>query len=771
MKNSNIVIIRRPLAIACLIYIAIVWCYVLFTGYPSLNESQYAKKHILIEGYVEDKYVKDGKVIILIKKVKCSELVSNNGIKNIGAVCYLDEESLLTDPIPEIGSLVYIEGDGSAFRTASNPGEFDTKKYYASKGYYLALYSAKVVKKSTSYDRVREWLHEISDSIGDIYNNLFDDKAASVVRAMIIGDKNNLNQDVKQLFSDSGIAHLLSISGLHISIIGMGVVKLLELLRMPKKASIPATIIIMIGYYYLTGMNPSTFRALVMFSLMLFAGMIKRTYDLVTAMAMAAAYMVTANCYILLYAGFWLSFMAVFGIAVFAKCLFIQSSQIIVPSFISKKQKAWILNGINSIIACVAVSFFTLPVLLYYYYEYPVYSIFLNVLLVPVMGALLYCLIIIIILYKLKLMLLVKLLVYPCRAILFMYEQMCLLIGKLPGQHIIMGQPSSIKITFFYIMCFLMLVLHQLAGSETYEAKKDINMLVRILITKRLMINIAVIIISILVLFPIRPEFKLTMLDVGQGDGMVLQHGEQVYVFDGGSSSNDKLAQYQLVPALKSMGIGSIDYWFVSHPDSDHYSGLLDILQDEDTYGFNIKNIVLPNISGIGMDAKILIDAAADKGITVSGIRRGDVVNDGKLTIICLSPESDFDYGEDINSYSEVLLIKYGEIDILMTGDATTLSEEAYIKFAFENGIDIKNIDILKVPHHGSDSSSGQELIDAITPKISLISCGRNNRYGHPKEEIVDRLAKSKSQIIRTDQVGAILIETDGRRLFIKTYK
>ncbi|MCQ2541837.1 MAG: DNA internalization-related competence protein ComEC/Rec2 [Lachnospiraceae bacterium] len=767
MKFKNIIIIRRPLAVLCLIYIAVMYVYVMTAGIPKVPEEQYAKKHIILEGIVEDKYTKNDKLIVLIKKVKCSEL-STRDVKDIGVICYLEEL-----PFPEIGSLVVIEGDGGAFKTATNPGEFDTRQYYASKGYHFALYNARIVKKSTKYNKLREGLYLLAGSIGDIYNALFNDSDASVVRAMIIGDKNNLDQDVKDLFADSGIAHILSISGLHISIIGLGVVKLLTLIRVPGKGRTPITILIMLAYYIMTGMSPSTLRAVVMFSLMLIAGMIRRTYDLVTALALAAVYLVTVNPYILLYAGFWLSFMAVFGIAVFARCLYISDSQIMVPAFISKRQKVRIVNAVNSAISCMAVSFFTLPVLLFYYYEYPVYSMILNILLVPAMGFLLYLLVAIALLSACRLFFLARLLVYPCRLILLIYEGACQVVNKLPGGHAILGKPTAIKIVFFYFLCILMMGMYQLAKDIYSEGKGRGNLkgIIKKIIKNRNIINVLAVCLAVWVMLPSRPSLRLTMLDVGQGDGLILEHGNKVYVFDGGSSSNDKLTEYQLVPAIKSLGISSIDYWFVSHPDSDHYSGLLGILQDEDTCGLTINKIVVPEVPGINNDGKLLIESASQCEVAVNGISRGQVIKDGKLNIICLSPDADKDYGDDINSYSEVFLVCYDGVSILMTGDATVSSEEEYISYAYSQGIDIDGIDIYKVPHHGSDTSSGQELIDVIRPGLSLISCGINNRYGHPKQEVVDRLEQSGSSIYRTDISGAISLEIKGGKVYVRNYK
>lgn len=739
------IFIRRPLACFCLFYMVMSFIYVMIVGYPRLDKSMYARKHIVVKGYVEDKYVKEDKLIMLIKKASCCEFEDTGRIRDVGVVCYMtindDDTNAGLRDLPEIGSYVMVEGDGDAFREATNFGEFDMRMYYASRGYHLVMYKTKVVMKSQDYSRIRQTVYDIKDRLSTSYNRIFNEADASVARAMVLGDK-NMDSDIKELFQTSGIAHILSISGLHISIIGMGLVWFLRLVRIPNRASVPMTIIIMFLYYLMTGMSPSTLRAVIMFSLMLFSKIVMRTYDLVTSLAISALYLVIVNPYILLYSGFYLSFIAVFGIAVFSRCFVVKPEDIMVPTFISRKRKQMLVKGINSVISCVSVSFFTLPVLLYYYYEFPVYSILLNISLVPLMSVLLGFLLGVAFIDLTGLHFLAWLLSFICRLILGIYEMACSMVNSWPGNHIILGKPDGMKLFVFYGICIFIM----LSWSHSWFDKK------------RYIVNVLAVLIALICLIPINRGYTITMLDVGQGDGILLQYDDKVYFFDGGSSSNDKLAQYQLVPALKARGIGTVDYWFVSHPDSDHCSGLISILGDKDMEGLRIKNIILPAVSSIGEDADKIIDGAAVHGIPISGISRGQNICYKKLNIYCLSPDDKHDYGQDVNGYSEVFLVSFGDLDILMTGDSTVESEYAYMEYARSIGIDLSKVDILKVAHHGSSTSSSQQLIDMTNPRLALISCGLGNSYGHPHSQVVESLTENGVGILRTDELGQIVI-------------
>lgn len=811
---------RRPLALLSLFFLICAFIYVEVRGYPYVDilEVIGESSSITVKGYVRDKNIKEDKYILMLDRVTVegSQGISlwhkdkkeKNIAKNIGVICYLDEESISSyEDFPEMGAYVEVSGKASAFNVPTNPGEFDMRQFYATKGYYFAMFSSRVEAKSKGYDKYREALYDIDRKIVQAYDLAFDSIDAGILKAMILGDRGELSSDIKSLFQNGGISHIISISGLHVSIIGLGLYKLLRAMRMPKGISMILASGIMISYYYLTGRSPSTFRAVSMFVIMLGAVTIGRTYDIITSISVAAVILVLGNPWLLMYAGFWLSFMAVLGIAVFASAMCISEEVFIVPYWIGKRNKIRILRCINGVISGVSISFFTLPIVLYYYYEFPLYSILINLLVIPLMTILLGLAIVAGILGCFGFVFVARIVGYPCRFILWIYEKVCLLVGKLPGNHLVFGKPSAVTIVIFYLIVLFIICLyqtekhirkvretsrrignvrsdkHKRAINNTDSAKgnykRDIRSIlsdcINAAIRHRLIINLGLVIVSILLVIPRKQGFNLVMMDVGQGDGILLYGANYAYMIDGGSSSSNKVGEYKIEPCIKSLGIKTIDYWFVSHPDMDHTSGLIEILSDENTLGLDIKNIVLPGSSSIEEDAAEIISLASDRGINICTISEGMNIEvgglgDKKTKIICLGPDSDKDYGDDVNSYSEILYANYGELDMLFTGDATVESEQEYIAYAKEHGIKITDIDVLKVSHHGSNTSSSDMAIDILKPRISLISCGQNNRYGHPHDEVVARLEDSGSRIYRTDMYGAIIIRAKKDKISIKTW-
>ena len=249
------------------------------------------------------------------------------------------------------------------------------------------------------------------------------------------------------------------------------------------------------------------------------------------------------------------------------------------------------------------------------------------------------------------------------------------------------------------------------------------------------------------------------MLDVGQGDSIFLRGPKGVtYLIDGGSSDVKEVGKYRLEPFLKSQGVGVLDYVFVSHGDGDHYSGILEMLERQ-TVGVKIKNLIFP--SNYVRDEKLLslVNVAKKNGITTLVIKAEDKLIEEGLSIRCLQPSSTENELKG-NAGSMVLEVVFGEFTMLCTGDIEGEGEEALV-----DKLERDKYDILKVAHHGSKNSTSETLLEKIRPKIALISAGQDNSYGHPHEEVLQRLQEVKSQILCTQENGAITLNVDGNSL------
>lgn len=719
---------RRPLTLVCLISCFVVFLYAIIIGSGqniAATSSSYSFLYgnsLQVIGKVDNKEIKNDNQVLYLRCVTfCDGEISFNN-KNKGIICYVS----LDENVP-LGSFVMLSGEAKEFRQATNEGEFDLAKYYFSQGYIFQMKNCTVISKSVKYSYVKEKLYDLKMYLGEIADRIFFQTDSGIMKAMILGEKSDLDQDIKGLYQKSGISHILAISGLHISLIGMCLYKLLKRIGIPVTARTVIPIIVMILYGIMCGSSTSTIRAVFMFCLMMFSYIKRRTYDLPTALSLAALMISILNCFVYLSSSFYLSFMAVFGIAIFSKY--------IVPKSGNKAMRA--------ILSSLSVSYFTLPILLFFYYEYPLYSIFLNLLIIPLMGILIAFGIVGILIGTISINVAIVV-AYPCHYILWFYEKLCNFTGDLPKNHIIMGKPHIVCIAIFYIICIFYVLC------SNYFSKEECK------IKYKSFIKILILFLGVLVLIKIPPNLRISVIDVGQGDGICIEIKNKVLMVDGGSSSKSDVAKYQIVPLLKAKGISKIDYWLVSHPDEDHVSGLVEMLNDDT--GIVIRNIILPHTISVKEDTRELITLANNNKINISYVGRGDGLKIGGAEFICINPDTSRAY-EDVNEYSEVFLFKYKDFKMLFTGDSTKESEETYLNYCHDQKIDIQNIDVLKVAHHGSNTSSSEKLIMYINPKISIISCGKNNRYGHPKKEILERLTGSK--IYRTDEGGEIVIDID----------
>ena len=231
--------------------------------------------------------------------------------KNASVLCYLEKDTTL----PKAGSYVRVFGEVSPFLQATNPGEFDAAAYYRRKDCLFALRKTKITAQTKNYGRLEEFLSQLRYESEVLFRKQLGEKNGATASAMVLGRKKGMDSEVKALYQGAGISHLLAISGLHLSLIGAGLFGLLKKVRLPVTLSAGISTWILIVYAQLTGMGISTRRALVMFLLFLAAGLLKRTPDLPTSLAVAALLLLVPKPQRILDAGFQLSFSAVIGLS------------------------------------------------------------------------------------------------------------------------------------------------------------------------------------------------------------------------------------------------------------------------------------------------------------------------------------------------------------------------------------------------------------------------------------------------------------------------
>lgn len=493
-------------------------------------------------------------------------------------------------------------------------------------------------------------------------------------------------------------------------------------------------------------MGSSVRRAIFMFLLQLLSEITRRSYDMLTAMAVAAVSIILEQPLYVFDGGFQLSFGAIMGIGLVYPAL-----QYHVP-----ENKLY-----HMIMASVSISMTTLPLILYHYYEIPRYSVLMNICIIPTVGILVVCGMGMLFIGGISELLTGSLpatidgiLSMPCIFLLNLYERFCGVIENLPGQTWITGKPQIGLILLYYIALLLIVCFHEkLPG----------------------LIALLLVITGILLMTTkVNTGLTITSIDVGQGDCFFIRsETNHVYLIDAGSSSRNKVGTYQTIPYLKSQGVNQIEAIFVSHADSDHMNGVLEIMEQAQTgNGIQVKQLVLPKIANIHKDDgyRELEQTAYENEIPIVYMKAGDMLTDGRLRVTSLHPSEQF-IPTDSNSYSNVLWVSFDEFDGLFTGDVEANGEEALLNtlYKWKNQEKLNSMELLKVAHHGSKNSTPLSMLELLEPEISVISCGEQNHYGHPHEELLERLEKIQTKTYRTDECGAITIKTNGKQMTIST--
>lgn len=651
------------------------------------------------------------------------------------------------------GARIRLEGILTLPQLPTNPGMFHQRNYERGKKIDFHLEDAKVVtvvqEPSTGSVLMEQWKEEILRRCSEI----FPESEAGVLEAMLLGEKKQLESEVKEAYQAAGISHIIAISGLHISLIGMGIVKILQHFGLPVPVWAILSVGSMIGYGVFIGQPVTAVRAIGMFVILQTARVIGRSYDLLSALALVGILMLVENPDLLYDSGCLLSFGAVIGTGWY-------SSQKI-TLWRGWRENRGRSEGIvwktwEKILEGVYLWLFSLPILLWTFYQVSVVGILWNLLVIPILPFVVVSGGIAILLagWNVTLGSVAGTISY---GILQLYQK----IGEWSEQCSFgswtPGQPEILQIVVYY---GLMLGIGMLP--VWFKKKKEIQ-------DKKYGVpgmEIGMMILLILLMaHPWRTNEQITVLDVGQGDGIVCQTGKEVLLIDGGSSSQKKVGTYVILPYLKQQGITKITAVAVTHTDQDHINGIMEVLEEGKKGWLEIEHLFYPIWMEKTTQGEELIAMAEEGGTLCEGIGQGDQLQIGNGMGKILYPKtSETEIPEDPNEGSLVILWEWAGIKTLFTGDLPEEKEKEISNV-------LENCEILKVGHHGSSTSSGQELLNRIQPLVSIVSCAKTNRYGHPSPETIQRLLEVDSEIYYTMEGGAVTVKKIGKKLNIVEYQ
>ena len=687
-----------------------------------LVQEKAAERQLLVQEEAAEKQ--------LLVQGKCAEKPADTkATENI--LCYLREGV----PEPEIGSLVILKGTLKNFQQPTNPGQFNAPFYYQILRISFRLNQAEIQVKSDRFYKIAEGLYQLRRKAGSKVDALLPEQEASVMKTMLLGEKGILDEEIKGLYQRNGIAHILAISGLHISMIGMGLYQLLRRAGLKIKLSAILASMIIVLYGMMTGFAVSAIRAIAMFLLQMLAQILGRTYDRITALAVAAVLVLVEQPLYLFHSGFQFSFLCVLGIS------------LILPVLGNVRKGKKLFEGV----ALMAV---TLPVYLGVFYQIPVYSMFLNFIVLPMMSILMGAGIVMILAAFLCTPLAIPA-AWLITGILMVYERLGLFTEKLPHHYWTPGCPAKWQLAVYVVILIIIAVLgrtkrkavlyqrdcihkeyihkdyihrrggcakeilqedppcHEVLQYEKSQYERSQHGMAQYNISryevsqyeipqyemqnKRIRriachggkwistygIPVGIcwgfLLLGVVILtWRFRPELQVTFLDVGQGDCIFLQTEDGVsYLTDGGSSSVSKVGKYRMIPFLKYQGASQIKAVFVSHADSDHYNGIAELLEQAELEGIRVENLVLTDIADECRSEgyEELVELAGQNGITVQLLHEGQQLQDGELLFQCLHPSKGY-RAEDLNETSMVLLVTYREFSMLLTGDVQGAGEE-----------------------------------------------------------------------------------------------
>ncbi len=674
-------VLRNRYIFKVLAVISLIVAIIFTIFYP--QKSVYDKSETKFKGIVYKKKINNDKTAFYIKGKE--KIVIN----------YYQE--LLEDI--NLGDEISVSGKIKVPSNNTVPNQFNYKRYLLNNNIFYTVTAKSVTKTANNTNVIYYLKGKINERIDKItYANEY-------LKIFILGDTSSLDEETSKSYQQNGVSHLFSISGMHISLFAAIILYVMKRISYNNYYNYSIVISFLIFYSLLVGSSPSVIRSLTMYILFVINKLFNLKIKNLDIMCFVLTIMLIINPYYLYNISFQYSYLISFSLVLF--------------SYKLKSIKNKIMKSLYTSFISFLVSF---PICIYNFYQVNVFSIILNIFLIPFVSIIIFPLsLVCFIIPKLSVIL---------NIFTSILQFVSLTIYKYKIGQIVFSKPSIIIVLIYYILIYLFI----------YN-KKNIYLLIIIVSHK---------------LYPlIDSSFTVTYLDVGQGDSIFIKypHNQGNILIDTGGivNSDYQVAINKTIPYLKSFGVTKLDYLILTHGDYDHM-GDSNVLVNN----FKVKNVVF-NCGPINTLEKELNKLLKEKQIPSYYCINKISIKNNKLEFLNTK------HYDNENDNSNVIYTNYNNYRFLFMGDAGLSKEKDILK-----KYNLESIDFLKVGHHGSNTSSSEEFITNIHPKYSLISVGKNNKYGHPKESVLKVLSNSK--VYRTDLNGSIEIKISNNKYMIKTY-
>lgn len=644
------------------------------------------------------------------------------------------------------GNYVLVKGIFQQGRDIRNPGEFDYRKFLYSKGITGIVNSydtASVIILNTDFNLLRYLVLQSRKSIEKLIHQLHNNQTAGLLRGLLLADRTEIDYETKQNFVNSGVIHILAVSGLHVGYILLFFIVVFGRFNIYLRSAL--TIVGLLCFMIITGIPASVFRATLMSIILIVAFLTGRSTNLLNSIALSAAIILIAKPSEILNPGFQLSYSAVLSIALIYPVI----QQMINQAGIKNK---YLKNILLFIGVSLSAQIGTLPFTLAYFNKLSIVSLFANLFVIPMAGVIVGLAIVTLIIGSLFTSVAIYLAIVN-NIVTSLMMDLVRFSGSLNFAYIRISNFSPLDSIFFYAFVSLLVYTYRISEKIIFK------------------LLIGLIVFANIYLFSQLDDKKLLpdgllsvlMIDVGQGDSFLIKFpdGKTAMIDAGVVDAFFDSGERIIIPLLDYLGIEKIDIGFISHLDTDHYGGFASLIHNK-----RIKEIYRPKPDS--SDKSNRFEKFLNKRKIPAKIYNKSKIGISNVALYFLN-DANSEYLNKLSSNNRSGMIKlvFGQTSFLFVGDAEIPAEKYYLEH-YKNFLDS---DVLKAGHHGSVTSSSMEFLKAVSPKISLVSVGLNNKFRHPSEIVLNRLHQLDSQILRTDSLGAVLLQSNGKEIKIINWK
>ena len=676
-----------------------------------------------------------------------------------------------------------------SIRNFNNPGGFDYQRYMAFKKVWGSAYVP--ANKLTLFEknagkRVGAIISDARHRMSDLIDQVGDKEQQGVLKALIVGDRNAISPELRTSFNRVGAGHLLAISGLHIGIIAtasflffrwiLSHIRIFLLNAWTKKGAVLLSVVPVLVYGLLSGMSPSTQRAVIMVIVFLAAFLFEREHDLMNTLAMAAMMILIVHPPSVFSISFQLSFAAVLSII-----YGISRLSPIWPSSPNRTRKQKWAKAAIKLYYFFMTSFFaiigTLPLVMYYFNQVSLVGLPANIIFIPLIGF------VVVPLGILAVFILpftasgALVLLKAASAVLEPVIRIITVISGWSFAAIKTVTPNYLEIVCFYVLFWALLNFKSVQKKKSSDLDSDRNGHTKKSIRKPV---VTVALMMVLVFSADlgyglyqrywHDDLKVTMIDVGHGNAALLElpYGYTMLIDGGGFSDNRvfDVGASIVAPFLWRKKIRTVDTLLLSHANSDHLNGLIYIAEN-----FHVKQVWLNHESADTFGYRLFMETIKKNDIQMPAYRKITGVHDiNGVQVDVLYPPKDFIERKDIETWrnldnnSLVLKASFGKVSFLFSGDIKTPAEYELVSTV---GDKLRST-VLLAPHHGSKTSSSERFLEKVKPEVVVISSRWKSRFGFPHPSVLKRYQDKGCRVLETAHIGAVSMRTDGRALTIR---